>query len=318
MTPVNKGLAGLLVAQLVLVGLMWRPSADTAYTAEPLLAFDADAVTGLEIIGRTADGETPDPVQLVKTGSHWQVASAEGYPADPAKVETVVSNLTEIATRAPIATQAANHAKLEVADNKNTRRVKITAGAETVEVLLGAGSGSSVNVRKLGSDDVFSVRGFTAWSIGDQPSRYYDSEYVKADKESIDSLTILNELGAFTLEKDASGWHVAGAEEGTQVVDSEVQSLLSSVTTLRMAAPAGKVDLPAWGLTGAHRVEWTVSTEGESRGEGYTIGAEADNKVYVRADGNPFAVTVNKSTVSKALEITVEDLLVKPVDVDNG
>ena len=317
MTPLNKGLAGLLVAQLVLVGLMSRPSVDTAYTSEPVLAFGSDAITGLEITGRTADGEAPESVALVKEGNHWQVASAEGYPADGEKVSTVLSSLSDMKTRAPIATQAANHPKLEVAEQKNTRRVKITAGAETVELYLGAGSGSAVNVRKAGSDDVFSVRGFTAWSIGDQASRYFDTMYLQADKEAVDSLTVINDAGTFTLEKDEAGWHVAGGEEGLLLDDSEVQSLLTAVTSVRMTAPAGKTDLPAWGMANGSRIEWTMGGEGQTDGAGYTIGAEVDGKTIVRADGNPFAVQVNNGSVSKAKEIALNDLLIAQ-NTDNG
>jgi len=314
MTPVNKGLMGLLAVQLVLVGLMWRPTAEVSYEPRPVLTFGADAITGLEIFGRTAEGEVPSTVKLVKEGNHWQIASAEGYPADPTKVTEVANHLADMKVRAPIATQVANHAALEVADAKNTRRVLVTAGAETVEIMLGAGSGSAVNVRDVSSDEVFSVRGFTAWSIGDSPSRYYDNVYLKADKETIDSVTVINDNGAFTLEKDATGWHVAGAEEGTRVDESAIDTFLTSATTIRMTGPAGKTDLPAWGLGDGPRVEWTVSQEGQTTGAGYTIGAEIDSKVYLRADDNPFAVQVNKSSVSKALEIAVEDLLLSPAD----
>ena len=317
MTPVNKSLAGLLVVQVVLVGLLWRPSTEPTYAPEPVLAFDADAITGLEILGRTSDGETPEPVQLVKEANHWQVASAHGYPADAAKVATVLSNLVDMQTRAPIATQAANHAKLEVAETKNTRRVQITAGAETVELFLGAGSGSAVNVRKGDTDDVFSVRGFTAWSIGDQASRYFDTAYVSADVETLDSLTVINSNGNFTLEKDGTGWHIAGSEEGTLVNETKIQELLSAVTQVRMTEPAGKTAPPAWGLTRDHRVEWTSADGDESSGSGYTIGAEVDGKVYVKADANPFVVRVTSSTLTKALAINVEELLLNP-DVDNG
>jgi hypothetical protein len=316
MTLINKSLAGLLVVQVALVGLLWRPVAEPAYTSTPVLAFAADAITGLEIIGRTADGETPEPVKLVKEGTDWQIASEQGYPADSAKVATVLSSLADMKIRAPIATQAANHAKLEVAEAKNTRRVKITAGAETIDLLLGAGSGSAVNVRKGDANEVFSVRGFTAWSIGDQASRYFDTEYVKADVDTLDSLTVINTNGDFTLEKDGTGWHIAGAEAGTLLNETKVQELLAAVTRVRMTEPAGKTDRPAWGLTRDRRVEWTSTESSETNGSGYTIGAEVDGKIYVRADRNPFVVLVTSSTVSKALDINVDELLLNP-DVDN-
>jgi hypothetical protein len=64
-------------------------------------------------------------------------------------------------------------------------------------------------------------------------------------------------------------------------------------------------------------VEWTSADGDESSGSGYTIGAEVDGKVYVKADANPFVVRVTSSTVAKALAINVEELLLNP-DVDNG
>src|SRR5688572_18161415 len=98
LTKTNKILLALLVVQLLLAAFVLVRSDDNAVLKEqPLLAgFDAAAVTKLQI--HTDKGK---PVELVKRGTDWVIASHFDYPADPVKVEAALSPIAKLSAAEP-------------------------------------------------------------------------------------------------------------------------------------------------------------------------------------------------------------------------
>jgi hypothetical protein len=304
MTMTNKILAGVLAVQIALGALTWMPSGEGPTEAVDLVSFKLDAITELEVTGRVdpASDEAPEKVHLRKEGAHWALISSEGYPADPSKVETVLTSLSELQVRRPIATQAANHATLDVSDTKNTRRVVVKAGAEQVELLLGAATGQAANVRRAGSDDVFAVRGVSAWSIGDTARRYFEASYAKSDKDEVNSFTVKNAQGTHTFLRAGGLWSEEGLPEGATLHQLELDALANTLLNVRLSDVVGKGAKPEHGFDGGARVEWTITEDGGTSTFGYTVGALADGKRFVKADDKDFVVSVLESGVQRAVE----------------
>lgn len=309
MTRVQTLLVGAAVAQLALAAFTWRPRSEAATEPTDLVALPAP-VDRIAIHGRWQAGE-PDPgvkVDLKKVDGAWVVANAHDYPADPVKVQELVDRLEHVTVRAPVARQAASHASLNVADGDHARTVDLSAGDATVSLVLGAASGSAVHVRRAGQPEVYGVRGWTVWSLGEQPSRYWDSKLLPVDPATIDTLTVTRPDATIAFEKGATGWTAAGQELALD--QAELDALVQRLSTLRIADVAGTD--PGDRFAAATRVEWTT-TAGDAKGRGaFEIGAADGSNHAVRVEGSRFVVLVPTTSVSRWPTLTVEELVEAP------
>jgi hypothetical protein len=300
---INRILAGLLVAQLALAAVTWWPSTAEETTTTPAITAPIADWTVVEIVGQTTGAEPPKPVRLVKEGAGWSIASAGGYPADPNRVKDVLDHLASIQIGNPISTKATSHRDLSVADDTFTRKVTVGAGGQTTTFYLGAGTGSAVNVRVAGTDAVYAVRGFTAWSIGDADARFYDSSYVKVDPKKLRTLKITTATGSWTLDHSADDhWTMEGTPE-VPVDTAKIGTLARRAVDLRMTRPVGREVKPEFGLGSGARVEWTAEgDDGAPTAGGYTIGAARETFRYVKADDRDWVVEIGTSTLQPVLD----------------
>lgn len=316
MTCVNKMLAGLLVVQLGLAAATWsgRNSEPDEGTRQLLNVALAD-VTAFEV---TESGKDAKAVRLEKKDGAWVVASAGAYPAKASGVEDVLKKVLDIEVGAPLATKKANHNALKVGDRDFDKRVKITAGGKTHELVIGGAKGTSIHVRLAGANEVFWARGVSSWALSSQISSYVDTEYVKV--EDPQKVIVENEHGSFTLEKVAGAWTLAGAADPGQVDASKIDSFVRSAATVRMTEPVGTEVTEAHGLGEGAVVTLTGLKEkdGEDEdGEGtketftasYVVGSEKDGKFHVKAEDATHVVLVSKWAVEKIKTQKATDFL---------
>lgn len=312
----HKILAVALVAQVGLAVVTWWPRGGGA-VSEPrtLVTLDRGAIQEIEIIGRTVDDDAPDSLRLLKDGGVWIIDEFRGFPADPDRVSELLDNLLDLQVRAPVATQAPSHAALEVAEEAFTRKVRLVTGEQSVEVLLGAASGQQVNVRLASEPQVYTVRGFSAWSIADSARRYLDTDYVDAPREQVTQLVVENGQGTVALERTGDDtWIAAGLDDGQALDQAEVDRLLGRLLRLRIDEPVGTEREAAWGLDDGARVTWTVTEGGAASSYSYVVGAVEGGRAYVQRDDSPHIVKVFESSVKPALELKLEDLLEPSAD----
>ena len=150
MTRLNKILAVVLGVQLVLAIVMLRrdhgaPVARLAAIAPDL---DTDRVTRVQIFGpRERDataGAAAAPtaaIDLRRDGDAWSLADHFGYPADTAKVVSLLGDLRGMKARGPMTTSAARHVQLGVADDVYQRKVVLTTDAGDRTFYVGQSAG---------------------------------------------------------------------------------------------------------------------------------------------------------------------------------
>lgn len=294
-----------LALQAGLAVVTWWPARGAA-PAEPraLVDLDAGAISAVEITGRASDGDLPDPVRLERGASGWTVASLHGYPADEAKVTDLLDRLLELRVRAPVATQPTSHAALEVADDAFTRKLRLEAGGEAVELFLGAGRGQSAHVRRGDEALVHAARGISAWSVADAGRSWIDAAWIDVDRAQLATFALSNAHGAFTLEKGPDGWAAAGDERALD--PDAVDALLRDLLRLRIRTVAAAEAEPAHGLDGAVRVRWSLAS---GPGGAYEVGAVEDGRAFARQEGRPHVVELSSSAVAPARDTRLEDLL---------
>lgn len=308
----NKILGGALAAQVVLGAVMWWPRGDTTVAATPLLDVASADVTAIEVTGRVTDGKVPDPVRLERRGPDgWVISSAWDYPADPKKVTDALDALTAVKVRSPIATNKTSHAQLKVGDAEYGRKVKVTAGDKTFDLVIGAAASKSVNVRKATEDAVYVGNGMSEWTLGDRPRSYWDTSIVDADVALVDAFSVSGPSGALALTKGAEGaWTAVGLTEPVALDTKKVEDLLRKAVKLRMTEVMAGSAAPEHGLTGGHVVTFQ-SAGGEATT--YTVGADLESAyAALQVDGKPWVYKIAKSTAAAIRDASVTSLTAAP------
>lgn len=305
MISLNKILSAVLAVQVVLAAITWVPRGGDSSEPTPFVATDAEAITRITVVGRTSPDQEaePDQVILARTDTGWGLESLAGYPADATKVDELLGNLTSLMARSPTGTTAASHYPLQVAEDTFTRKITLSTEAGDQVLYLGAATGSGMHVRDASSQDVYTSRGVSAWSIADQERRYFDTAYLEHAAEDIDSFRVRNSHGDHTLVLVGEDWQEEGSEDPAATDSAEAASLIRTLMNIRVDTPVGQDALPQHGLDGTVRVEWTVTENETTTPHGYTVGAaSSDGKRYVQSDGNAWIIEVLDSSVSRAVD----------------
>lgn len=313
-----KILGGVLAAQVVLGVVMWQTGGRApGQTPKPLLGFEEAAITAIEITGKpAADGKAAESVKLAKSGSDWVVASAGNYPAKKDKVEEVVKKLAAMKVKSPLATQAANHNALRVGKETYGKEVAVTAGSETKKLVVGSGSGSTINVRFADQNDVFQGRGLTEYQVSNTARSYVETQFVKADSDKVVALVVTNPKGTLTFRKDDGKWVLEQLPPGAELDEAKVTGFIGSAARLNLDRPVGKDVKPEMGLDNGVKVQIEATEEDKPVSLAYTVGAEAGSSdadgYYVKSKDSEFVVVATKWATESVRTKGVDDFVKKP------
>ncbi len=299
----NTLLAGALGLQLLLAGATWWPSSDEV-VSEPLVSLEAEDIQRVRVWSAPTDEGEAEPVVLTRGDEGWVIESAGGYPAKPGEVEELLDSLSALRSGSPIASTAASHGSLKVAEDSYDKKVELS-GDRTEVLYIGAGSGRSASVRRADEDAVYSASGLSQWSVGASPRDYWDASYLDVDPEDLERFSVRGPEGELSLERGADGaWTSPELEEGQSLDQQAVEDLLKKATKLRISAmPEGEPTPPElW-------VSWSLQEGEQSVSGGYAASPSADNKRAVKAEGSEFTVLVSSYSLDEVAEAELEDLL---------
>ena len=210
LTRFHKILIGVLVAQIALaVILMTRGDSTAALAEKPLLAnFDPAKVTRVQVF---APNQTK-PIDLVKRGNDWVLASHFNYPVLANKVTDMLTPLPKLAAAEPMATQASRHKQLKVGDVEFERKLVISAGGPDITLYVGTSAGGRRTPVRIGSDArVYGVSGLQAFSIFTDPNQWVDTAYVNVPVDDVVKLTVQRGANKVELERVAAAAAGAGS-----------------------------------------------------------------------------------------------------------
>ena len=302
----NLGIA--LAVQLVLVSITWWPS-DPAASRRPVFDLDRDVISRIEIAVRPAGDEPAEPAVLVKDGDIWKVHSAADYPATPAKIEELLDTLLGLEAGPAIATQPSSHEPLKVGEDSYGRRIVVTAAGEPSEWLVGAATSRSVNVRRVGEDEVYRASGASEWSFQDRSASYFETTYVDGDPASFGAVAVRNENGELRFEQTEGVWRLADLAVEEAADSDAISAFLMAVARVRMTEPVGSEVLPEHGLEDGPRIDWTIVSEDQSVAGGYAVGTEIEGDRFLKAEGDPFVVRARSSALQKLVDASRSQFL---------
>ena len=224
----NKNtLIAALAIQVAIVAALIAVRSGGTVEPEPFLEFDAAAVDALSVSGDQGE------VALAKQDDAWQLP--DGLPADGAKVDGVIEKLADAAGGWPVATSASVHERFELTEDSHQRRVKLSAGGDTVaDIYLGTSPGyRKTHARRADDDNIYAIT-FSNYEAGMKDADWLDKSLLRPDG----ALTGLRYHDAaaesaaplFALTKNEEG--VWAAASGAALDQAKVETLAGRFTGL--------------------------------------------------------------------------------------
>lgn len=299
-STLNKILGVVLIAQVGLVAFTWGTRGSAPHTdARALIeTLEADAVSALRIEAAPANKKPAEVVELTKKDGKWVLPGADDYPADGKKVQKVLTALFAGRIRAPIASNASNHNALDVGERTYARKVTLTAGDATLNLVVGAARGSAAHVRRNGEEQVYLSRGFSVDALNETAAPYIDTTYL--DVTAPEQIIVKNPRGTLTLNKVEGNWTLAELPPGTPADPERVTAFVGAARKLIIDRPVGKTIKPEYGLDTPLAAQVILKKGNETFT--YTLGSvEAGNRYLKRSD-NDWVVLIPTFAVSNLMD----------------
>ena len=225
--------AAMVILAAVLSGVSSGPREGAGGPAYLIQGLDPDA------IGSIVVGTGENAVKLQRMGKNFVVANKDSYPADTKTINELISKCADIKTTgAPHTTDPANHADLEVTEEKARSVVKFFTPDPNSSFLTGVAVGKSTEaaqgtyVRLLPTDKVY-ITLESPW-IRDRAIDYIDQELITAKQEDVNSVTVTLKSGGYTLKQNQDKAIVLeNIPSGKTLKTSEAKSVLTALTDLR-------------------------------------------------------------------------------------
>jgi hypothetical protein len=327
LTKVNKILIGALVVQVALALFLFMRSDESAPLAEqPLLAgFDAGAVTSLKVY---ADGK-PTPLEIVKRGNDWVLASQFDYPVDPAKVEAALSPIAKLAAAEPVATSATRHKQLRVGDADFDRKLVITAGGTDTTIYVGGPAGLRRNAVRIGSDErVFGAAGISSNAFGAEARDWVKGSYYQQTSRDIEKLVIQKGTSTIELGRVPTGTGSGSAsplapEDFTIAIDGAPITLAAGETIDKFAVTTIFSDVatitatPADPKRDVSKPTATITVHRPGGTDVLDVIAD-DVTAWIKQRGIERATTIDKERIKSALEAERGKLVTKEPPTGTG
>jgi hypothetical protein len=312
MSRLQQILIATLILQVAIAGFVFWPRPTPAGAGGQSLL--GDIKTG-DITSLAVQDDQGNNIKLAKTGGQWVFPDGGDYPADSAKITTLLDKLVALKGNRLVAQTPSSQQRLQVADGAFQRRLELTTSSGTALTLFvgsSAGAGAS-HARVGGQNNVYLVDNLAAWDLGTDPASWVNPVYLSVPPADVTAVTLRNANGEWSLAKDAQGnWTMADLSAGETLSANNVESLVNAVTSVRLLRPLGKSEDPAYGLAQpAALVTIQAKTGDQSKTYTLAVGAQdpGDKSYVVKSSESPYYVRVAEYTAKDLLERTRDRFL---------
>jgi hypothetical protein len=212
-----------------------------------LLSFDTGQVDHL-----TLNGAENDSVEIVKQGSHWVLPGDGNFPADQAKVGSVLDNLRGLKRGLPVATSGADFARFKVDDKTFERHLQLKKGSDVVaDLYLGNGAGVNQSFARISKDKAVYNVAIGTYDLPAKADNWEDKTVLKLDAKAVAAISInggLKLTRTATADNKVGNWQAALLESGKQVKQAAVDQWLSQLVDVNFSKVLGKEAKPDYGL----------------------------------------------------------------------
>jgi len=314
MSKMNRVLAAILVLQIVAMAVIYWPKTSVA-SGEPLFeGLEAAQIVALTI--RDANGQA---IRLAKGATGWGLPDAGDYPVDAVKVAALLDQIVGLRADRLVTRTADSHKRLGVADDEFAKLIEFDL-ADGARHKLYLGSSPSFNVLHVRADsqgEVYLTLGVTASDIGTAAVAWVDPIYLSIPQQDIVMLTLENRNGRFEFEKDAAGtWTMLNLPTGETLLENNVISLATRISSLRMTRPLGLDEQASYGMADPSAKVTAVTRDEQGNETTYVlrVGAapEGESGTVVKSATSPYYVLMAEYTVEDFVGRSMQDFIAAP------
>ena len=288
-------LGAVLLAQLIIVALVWGLQSRPGDAPPVFLSFDAQGVDTLTV----ADADST--VTVARVDGEWQLSdgSPDGLPADAGKIDGVLQKLSEVGAGWPVATSESAMERFEVVEEAHQRHLTIGAGDETLaDIYLGTSpTFGKVHARHAAGGPVYAIT-FSNYEAGTKQSDWLQKSLLQPDGE-MQSVARRSADAEWTLTSTEAGW---AATDGVELDQDETNTFVDRIRSLNV------LDLVDTELPPEPGVRFVIADDAGSH-EVALFALEDDE--YAATSSRFDGVFGVSSYIAEQLSVPLEDLAVE-------
>jgi Domain of unknown function (DUF4340) len=231
----------VLVLQIALAAILFFTDTDSgAFIAnEKLLDLNYDALEKI-VIEESGD----KTLVLQKQDKTWKLPGYFDFPASGEKLDRVFGKLFETQVGWPVATTESAEKRFKVAANEFERKLAFSTAGANATLYLGTSPGfKKIHARIDGENSIYGVD-FSAYQASTKPIDWADQTILQVPRAEIEAI----EIAGLALNRSEDKFVIAGLAAGEEAVESEVQSLVTSASTIGFQEVLGKTADPSYQL----------------------------------------------------------------------
>lgn len=167
---------------------------------------DTKKIDKIQITKAGTDGGAPVEIEMVKNGEEWKLVKPIDAVANQANVKSLLDNLKTLKVTETIDSSEASYAKFGVSDDKALHAVFRKGDAVALDVYFGDSGGRGQMTRIAGKPGVFAVKGYSSYLYSRDVKGWRDMSVFKFEDSAVTNVSIVNEHGTFTFDKDGETW----------------------------------------------------------------------------------------------------------------
>jgi hypothetical protein len=270
-------------------------------------AFAADKITQVTVFGKR------DTVTLSRDDDQWLLLDGEdSYPADTSGVHKMLTAVPELTDRVVVSRNPEKQSVYQV-DSTGVRVVMTGAPDDTIaQFVIGkAGPSFSSSYLRVSGSDAVLLQDEQLANVFDRVVEAWKDRYlIRADRESVSSISVEGPETSYRLEKNAQGtWELVEPEVGP-AKDNEANRLVATVTRFladQIVAPSDTVQ------TGLDQPDWTIGVTMQDGSEYVVlVGDMAEQeRRYAKLEGGRWTYLLGKHRLD-AFQKQPDELLAPP------
>ncbi len=182
-------------------------------------------------------GQGDDAVTIERREQQFVVTNEAGYPADPKRINDLITKALDIKTLEAYTSNPKNHEDLEVTEEQAQNVVKFLKadGSLLTGVIIGKAldEGKGTYVRLASQDTVYLAE--NAPYIRTTPIEYVNQEIASVERQDVNTVTVTTPDGSYTLQaaETGEGAIMVGMPDDKELKDSDAKSVLGALNSLR-------------------------------------------------------------------------------------
>ena len=301
-----KWLTSLLVLQLILTVMVYSKDGHDLSDAPEKLLPELEAVDQLLI----EDGVST--VRLQRQQDQWVLPDSDNLPANSSKITRLLEDFSDIQGGLPVATTAAAQTRLQVNESDFKRRMVFTAdGTKLATLYVGTSPGLRQSHVRLADHDEIVIAPVEVHELSAQPADWEDKRILQFSSDQVREMTV----AGLTLFRQTDGdegqsgvWQTEDLTENEALDQHGIGALVSQLSTLYVAAYAGREADTSWGMD--EPVLTLTLLLDDDKPHTYVLGKSSQGVFHLNASHQPGYFRLMTHTANNLIEAAKREALV--------